>query len=307
MVEGYPAINPVTDTVDAVKTNPFAGETAIVRPVAPVDPQLSFIGIKTVEGDWISLLGNYSLHYVGDWPNGTISPDYFGAFSDAVKDQLGADDDFVGMMSNGTSGDVNIWDFTNPDRYPAGDHEKSKLIGEDLASKVAGVLPALKWDADPDLQVLYQEINIVVRKPSEALLKKAMQTVKASGFETILSIGAEQLKQIYARELLLLNAYPAKVRFPVQAFKLGSGMIGALGGEFFSETGLWLKKHSIAAHYFTITMANDYVGYVPPAQDLERGGYETWNCRTSYFYEQAEDKIKSELLLLMQKLTEKPE
>lgn len=307
MVEGYPAINPVTDTADAVKTNPFAGETAIIKPVAPVDPQLSFIGVKTVEGDWISLLGNYSLHYVGDWPNGTISPDYFGAFADAIKDQLAAGDDFVGMMSNGTSGDVNIWDFKNPDRYPKGNHEKSKMIGEDLAAKVAGVVSELHWDADPELQVLYQELAIEVRKPSERVLQKAIQTLKAGGFETILNIGPEQLKQIYAREQLLLNAYPDKVRFPVQAFKLGSAVMGALGGEFFSETGLWLKKHSIAQHYFTITMANDYVGYVPPVQELERGGYETWNCRTSYFYEQAEHKIKSELLLLMQKLTEKPE
>lgn len=303
MAEGYQAMNPVTDTLDMVKTNPFAAETLIVKPIAPVDPQLSFMGVKTLEGGWISLLGNYSLHYVGDWPNGTISPDYFGAFSDAIKDQLGADEGFVGMMSNGTSGDVNIWDFKNPDRYPKSNHDKSKMIGEDLAAKVIGVLPELKWDANPELQVLYQELNIAVRKPSEALLQKARQTMKTSTFETILGIGPEQLKQIYAREQLLLNAYPAKVRFPVQAFKIGSGIIGALGGEFFSETGLWLKKHSTAQHYFTITMANDYVGYVPPEKELERGGYETWNCRTSYFYEQAEHKIKSELLLLMQKIS----
>jgi neutral ceramidase len=299
MDEGYQAMNPVTGALDLLKTNPFGAESAIIKPVALVDPQLSFIGVKTPEGKWISLLGNYSLHYVGDWPNGTISPDYFGVFSNAIQEGLDADDDFVGMMSNGTSGDVNIWDFKNADRYPTADHEKSKMIGEDLAAKVMGVLSDLYWDTDPVLGVLYRDLNIAVRKPSAAALKRAAEIVKAAQFERILEIGPYQLEQIYTREQLLLSVYPAQVKFPLQVFKLGSGVIAALGGEFFSETGLWLKKHSQIDHYFTITMANDYTGYVPPAHEIENGGYETWHCRTSYFDLQAELKIKTELLDLI--------
>jgi neutral ceramidase len=299
MEEGYKAVNPVTSTLDQVKTNPFGAETKVIKPVAPVDPQLSFMGVKTLQGKWISLLGNYSLHYVGDWPNGTISPDYFGVFSDAIQKGLDADDDFVGMMSNGTSGDVNIWDFKNPDRYPTADHEKSKIIGEDLAVKIMSSLSDLNWDQNPELSVSYSELSIAVRKPSAETLKRAAEIVKDSQFETILEIGPYQLELIYAREQLLLSAYPAQVKFPLQAFKLGTGVIGALGGEFFSETGLWLKKHSLADHYFTITMANDYTGYVPPAHEIANGGYETWHCRTSYLELKAELKIKMELLFLI--------
>lgn len=303
MATGFKAVNPVSGVFEKVKTNPFGAETEIIKPSAPVDPELSFIGVKSLDGKWISIFGNYSLHYVGDWPNGTISPDYFGVFSDAIKRRLNADDDFVGILSNGTSGDVNIWDFKNANRYPGGYHEKSQLIGEDLADKVINCLSILKWDSEPELKVSFHHVSIAVRKPSIAILKRAEEIIKRSNFETIVDIGPGQLEQIYAREQLLLNQYPSHVKFPIQAIKLGKGIIGALGGEFFSETGLWLKKNSLAKYYFTITMANDYTGYVPPAHEIEKGGYETWHCRTSYFQKGAEEIIRTELLLLMQQMS----
>jgi neutral ceramidase len=72
-----------------------------------------------------------------------------------------------------------------------------------------------------------------------------------------------------------------------------------LGGEFFSETGLNLKKTNSAKPYFTITIANGYVGYVPPKHEIEKGGYETWRCRTSFLAEDAEEIISNELKALI--------
>ena len=62
----------------------------------------------------IALLANYSLHYVGGVPRGHVSADYFAVFADRIGQLLGADrldPPFVGIMSNGTSGDVNNIDF----------------------------------------------------------------------------------------------------------------------------------------------------------------------------------------------------
>src|SRR5690606_39732358 len=48
-------------------------------------------------------------------PSGHISADYFACFANRIGDLLGADHrafpPFVGMMSNGTSGDVNNINF----------------------------------------------------------------------------------------------------------------------------------------------------------------------------------------------------
>ena len=56
------------------------------------------------------MLANYSLHYVGDVGPGHISADYFGVFADRIQQLLGADRQdppFVGILCNGTSGDIN--------------------------------------------------------------------------------------------------------------------------------------------------------------------------------------------------------
>lgn len=303
MAEGYTSLNPVTGEPDLIKTNPFGGEEFIMKSIAPTDPELGYLAITGADGQWIGLLGNYSLHYVGDWENGTISADYFGVFADRLTDELGAPaNGFVCMMSNGTSGDVNIWDFKDRERYPKAHFEKSKLIGTDLADKILQDLPNLSWQDNPQLGVLYHEADVDVVKPSPEQLVSAGITVSEARYEDIV-IDQVGLRQIYAREQLLLNEFPAKMSCPVQAIRIGDGVIGALAGEFFSETGLNLKKNVNQGHYFTITMANGNVGYVPPASEIAKGGYETWRCRYSCLVPGAEETIREKLLLLVQQLT----
>lgn len=300
MKEGYQALNPVTGGLDGVKTNPFGAEDFIDRRVSTVDPEVGFLAIRGLDGKWISLLANYSLHYVGDWENGTISADYFGYFSEHIREKLDAGDDFVAMMSNGTSGEINIWDFLDPNRYPSELFAKSQRIGTDLAEKVFEALPDVDWQADPCLAARYAEVSVGVRKPTSSELETAKAVVASTNFEAISVTSAEAWHPVYAREQVLLNDYPDSVPFPVQAIQIGNGFIGALGGEFFAETGLQLKTALLPTPYFTITMANGYVGYVPPAHELQRGGYETWRCRTSFLTESAEEIIRTRLLHLLQ-------
>lgn len=292
MEEDYQAINPVTGGLDAVKTNPFGDEHRITKATTTPDPELCYLAVQGLDGQWISLLGNYSLHYVGDCARGTISADYFGYFARSVASQIGAGEDFVGMMSNGTSGEINIWDFQNTDRYPKGDHEKSKLIGEDLASAVVESLNEVEWEEYPSLHTAYTDLELAYRKPSAEELRLAKEIVSGTDYERIAFGEPEFYRQVYAREQVLLAEFPQQAKFPVQSFRIGSGAIGALGGEFFSETGLQLKESASHKHYFTICLANDYIGYVPPLHELEKGGYETWRCRTSCLAANAEEKVR---------------
>jgi neutral ceramidase len=298
MKEGYVPFNPVTGAADLVKTNPFGHEDYIAQSVAPTDPEVGYLAVKGEDGSWISLIANYSLHYVGDWENGTISADYFGYFCGAVTAGLGASDDFVAMLSNGTSGDVNIWDFLNPGRYPSEHFEKSRYIGEDVASKVLASLDNIAWQDQPELSVFYDEVDVAVVKPSLHDLQKAAAVIATSSFENIV-VDEQGLRQIYAREQLLLDEFNDTRLCPIQAIRIGGGVIGALPAEFFSETGLYLKAENPAAHYFTITMANGNLGYIPPAHEIAKGGYETWRCRYSCLVPGAEELIRERLLALI--------
>lgn len=291
MKEGFNKPNIITGLQDTVKTNPFGGGNFIDKPSGPTDPELSYMAIKSVAGEWISILANYSLHYVGDWDNGTISADYFGFFANRLIKNLKVGNNFVGIMSNGTSGDINIWDFENPESFPKENFKKSELIGNSLADKLTNSLEELSWDSNPHLQVKYTEKQLQVRKPSMEELQAAEALVKQTDFSKFSITDKDALKKLYAREQILLHHFPDTVEMPLQLFKIGKGKIGGMAGEFFAETGLKLKSINSFEKYFTITMANGIFGYVPPSKEMGKGGYESWRSRNSYLETSAEEII----------------
>lgn len=302
MEEAYQAVNPVSGNLDQVKTNPFGAEQCIVGRNSVPDGELSFIGFQTLSGEWLAVLANYGLHYVGDCPRNVISADYFGCFASAVQQQLQAKE-LVVMMSNGTSGEVNIWDFIDGDRYPKEDHAKSKYIADDLALALKDQVDSLIWNEDPQLRSGAIDIELTKRSINVPLLEYAKELVSRTDYESVTYLDADLYEKVYAREQVLLEAQPDSVLFPIQCFKIGDTLIGALGGEFFAATGLHLK--SLFPQYFTITMANDYVGYVPPQYEFDFGGYETWRARSSFLEEEAEEKIKNSLVKLLKTQYEK--
>mgnify|MGYP003643916199 FL=1 len=297
MKESYSPINPVTGNTDQIKTNPFGVEDQIIKPLNTPDPELSFMAVKGLDGQWISILGNYSLHYVGDWENGTISADYFGMFSNALKEKLGAGEAFVGMMSNGTSGDINIWDFSGRIKFPEGELAKSRKIGGELAEKVLERIQALKWEQSPALKSSFSLLKTERRMPNSGEIEKAKAILATGGLEE-LKPDTEGWQKLYAREQLLLKEFPEEATCPIQVLHIGKGKIGALPGEFFAETGLKIKA-GLDFPYFTISLANDNVGYVPPSHEIEKGGYETWRCRISNLSTDSEELFRKKLLELI--------
>ncbi|WP_270089039.1 hypothetical protein [Sphingobacterium sp. SYP-B4668] len=293
MNTAYTSINPVNGAIDEVKTNPFGLEDFILSRTTVPDPDVCYIALQTLEGEWLGILANYGLHYVGDCERGTISADYFGVFAKQLVSKLHPTNDMVVAMSNGTSGEINIWDFIDGNRYPAGYHEKSKLIGEDIAESIRESVLGLEWDEHPQLMSHYEDVAVSLRRIPNDILEQSRKIVCSTDYESLSYTDTDLMEKVYAREQLLLQHYPEVSLFPLQCFKIGYTIIGALGGEFFSETGLKLKQ--LYPQYFTICLANDYVGYVPPEAELAKGGYETWRCRSSYLDQSAEQVIRLRL------------
>lgn len=299
MRSSYQPWNPVLKTTDVVKTNPFGHEKEIVEATSVPDAEVCYLGFKNQDDRWIGLLANYGLHYVGDCERGTITADYFGYFAKKMAALIGSQD-VICMMSNGTSGEINSWDFIGGDRYPKGYHEKSKLIGEDIAAAVYASVGELDWDADASLDLLYQELPLAKRTVPEAILAESYEILGQTDYEALVYADEDLYKKVYAREQVLLEAMPDEILFPVQCFRIGENILGALGGEFFSQSGKTFKQQADA--YFSVCLANDYVGYVPPAAEFKNGGYETWRCRSSFLEENAEEKIAGCLMEMMNKL-----
>jgi neutral ceramidase len=144
-----------------------------------------------------------------------------------------------------------------------------------------------------------RELELGVRRPDAARLEWARAVLAKAK-------PAPQLSrtEIYAREALALAAFPPTVRIKLQAVRIGELGIAAAPCEIFAATGLEIKKRSPLAQTFTISLANGYHGYLPTPRDHALGGYETWPARSSYLEVQASEKIRDELLRLLQKVRE---
>src|SRR5690606_28256047 len=80
----------------------------------------------------LALFANYALHYVGGTPRGQVSADYFGEFARVMPSRLRGGEEFVAMMSNGASGDINNIPFTviRPPREP---FEQIRIVAQKAA------------------------------------------------------------------------------------------------------------------------------------------------------------------------------
>lgn len=95
---------------------------------------------------------------------------------------------------------------------------------------------------------------------------------------------APDSEPVYAMERAkvaeLRRASPT-VETPIQAIRIGPLGIAANGSEFFCEYGLRIKRASPFRFTWVVSLANDYIGYVPTAQAYTCGGYEPRTARTS--------------------------
>jgi len=67
----------------------------------------------------------------------------------------------------------------------------------------------------------------------------------------------------------------------VQALRVGPLGIATNGSEYFCEYGLRIKRASRHPTTWVVSLANEWIGYVPTAQAFVGGGYETRTARSS--------------------------
>ncbi|MDD4870193.1 MAG: neutral/alkaline non-lysosomal ceramidase N-terminal domain-containing protein [Kiritimatiellae bacterium] len=262
--------------------NPFGGQDQVkgcyvqrdlVKPAGPVDPEIVFLSIQAADGRPIALLANYSMHYVGEVPSQDISADYFGAFADRIRQLLGADrldPPFVGILSNGTSGDVDNTYSEPPGHLPP--YARLRHVADDVAQAVFAQCRKLQYHDWVPVGMVQRELELAVRKPTAEQLLHAKEMLadpqRADKFPH---------ERTYAQRIMRQQEAPATIRVIVQALRIGDLGIATSPFETFAETGLEIKAKSPLKPTCTIELANGgSYGYLPTPKQHQLGGYETW-------------------------------
>ncbi|MCB1224422.1 MAG: hypothetical protein KDK99_01310 [Verrucomicrobiales bacterium] len=271
------------DNVEKVDTNP--GYKGLLRPAGPVDPQITFLSVRSTSGKPISLMASYGLHYVGGVTPNTISADYFAMFADRVGELLGADPHqdppFVGIMANGTSGDVNNLErYSDEELAQRGPQpkkkyqpfEKAREVAHLCADKVMQAHQKLQWHDHVKLTSLQRTLTFERRYPTKeevawaesvkAKRIKPMSSSRYSTYHTVLAYASPDM--------------PPTLDVIVQTHRIGDLAIAAMPFEVFAEIGLELKQRSPIQPLMNLSIANGSHGYLPTPEQHKLGGYETW-------------------------------
>ena len=253
----------------------------------------------------LALLANYSMHYFGTEP---LSADYFGKFADKITQLIGAekvDPPFVGIMSQGTSGDSMWQDFSQPKKS----WDIEAYAGA-VAQKAYEGYKRIEYQDWVPLAMAEKTLTLGVRLPSKERLTWAEEIVaRMKGpkpTEQAGEKGYEPLREIYAREQVLLVKRGPTRELKLQAISIGGLGITGIPNEVFGITGLKIKAFSPLKPTFNIELANGAEGYIPPPEQHKLGGYTTWAARTAGLEVNAAPKIFNTVLELLSEVSGKP-
>ena len=294
---------------DRMGTDPFGKRTVrammhpgyqnpiYVSPAGPIDPALSILSIVSAKDEIpICVMANLSMHYFGAGQG--FSADYFGEVARFLESRIDKTSGkttsrFVGIMSQGTSGDLHWMDYSRP---------RKNISRSDYAARVADrVLEAWKTidhQGSITLSMAEKRLKIGRRTPSRGRLEWARPINKKRG-----DVPPRNQIEVYAEQAEWIHDNP-EVEIVLQAVRIGDLGITAMPNEVYGITGLKLKRQSPLTT-FNLELANGAAGYIPPPEQHQLGGYTTWPARTAGLDVQAEPLIVETLVELLESVSGK--
>ncbi len=298
---------------DKMLDDPFGGRTVranmhpgyqnpdVIGPSGPIDPELIVLSVQSRSGRPIAVLANYSMHYYGAEP---ISADYYGRFAMALAEQINAKSalpPFVGMMSQGTSGDQMWMDYGSPKKDPGLD-----AYAMDVARVAQLAYQSITYHEQVPLAMAETTLVLNRRIPGPERLAWARAIVDRMNAQAPdQSPAPRNQPEVYAREAIYLHDEPRR-ELKLQAIRIGGLGITAIPNEVFAITGLKIKMQSPFDTTMNIELANGSEGYIPPPEQHQLGGYTTWPARTAGLEVQAEPRIVAGVLSLLEQIAQKP-
>ena len=266
-----------------------------IGPSGPADTDLALLSVQTRDGKPLAILANYANHYYG---SPLVSGDFAGRLGLQLAALIGANNEspgFVGLMSQGTSGDSMWIDYSKP-----AESNDLEAYTRGVAEIAAEAYKSIMYRGDVSLAMEEATLKLNRRIPDESRLKWAQELAAQVGDRL-----PRGWSEVYAFEQLRLHQDPT-AELKLQAIRIGDLGITAIPDEVFGITGIKLKIRSPLPVTMNIELANGAEGYIPPPEQHKLGGYTTWPARTAGLEVQAEPQIVETLTTLLEKVANKP-
>jgi hypothetical protein len=263
----------------------------IVRPAGPADPDVGVLAARAADGTLLGLVVHFTCHSTvvgGD----QFSPDYAGYWRKHLRARYGEHLPVVFLL--GACGDVTQVDNTSTANEFGPDY--ADMMGQALAAETIRTVGRLAWEKDAPVAVAVETAPCAIRPEPDAEAEKPAFGLGSAWDEEY----ARERKHV-AEERARTPVIPCEV----QAIRVGPLGIATNGSEYFCDFGLRIKACSPFTPTWVVSLANEYIGYVPTAHAFVAGGYEPRTARSSKLAIDAGQKLLVAALRGLNRLTGK--
>jgi hypothetical protein len=255
-----------------------------LRPTGPFDPELPVLAFLRRDGTPEAVLFNHSTHTIGTIKRGGRSPSFYGLAAQELEQERGG----TFLFFEGASGST---------------HNLELPASEALVRIKAAVADALNLARDRPVRRVAgrrREITLRVRQFVESDDDAA---VAAYCNKRLPPPRAEKTIEVFRAMRKTLAPQQGEARKTwVQAIVLDDIAIVGVPGELFTFLGQEIKRRSPFRDTFVFELANDYVGYLPDARAVDRGGYQVWTGLHSFLEKGSGEAVVDAATALLEEL-----
>jgi len=182
-------------------------------------------------------------------------------------------------------------------------------MGRGLTETTELVLPRLEFSGEAELDCRRVELPIPLREQSDEELAWAREVLDADPVPPWDPAHPGQLQRDWISAASVWSVHLQRQRgaaldYEIQVLRIGDVAIVGLPGEPFVELGLAIKLASPLATTFIAHCTSHYVGYIPTAAGLARGGHESVTRYWAKLVPEAFEMIREEATRLVGEMRE---
>ena len=255
-----------------------------VRPTGPFDPELPVFAFRNPDDQLQVLMYNHSTHTIGTCNGDVRSPSFYGLTAQELETELGGSVCFLPGAFGSTH---NVTEVPPPEAVKRLKGAITEAMGQAKpmsVEKLASIQRPFTFKARAfDEAVEDEKVSSYCRKRAP---NGADSTINV--FRNMRQVLAPQQRQV--RETTLI------------AMVIGEVAIVGVPGELFTSLGVELKERSPFQYTYIVSLANDWMGYLPDREAHTLGGYQTWMGLHSYAEEGTGERMVDECICMLQQL-----
>ena len=260
--------------------------TDAVRPTGPFDPQLPVLVFRDADDQLQALMYNHSTHTIGTCNGDVRSPSFYGLTAQELETELGGSVCFLPGAFGSTH---NVTEVPPPEAVRRLKGTITDAMGQ------AKLMPVDK------LASIQRSFMFKVRTFDEAV-----EDEKVSSYcRRRVPEGADSTINVFRNMRQILAPQQGQMReTTLIAMVIGEVAVVGVPGELFTGLGVDLKERSPFEHTYVVSLANDWMGYLPDQEAHELGGYQTWMGLHSYAEKGTGERMVDESVRILQQLAE---